>query len=94
MFDSPVIELVNTPEPLPSVVLELPVVGFDDVLQHTPRAVTFAPPLSVMFPPLVAELVVISIISSVVKTGIEFTIVSVFLVQRIANTSNKLKIIN
>jgi len=57
---SPVRLLVNAPVPVPSVVLVLnEVVGFADVLQHTPRAVTDAPPSLVILPPLVAvELVI------------------------------------
>ena len=69
MFDSPVIELVNTPEPLPSVVFVLAVVGFADVLQHTPRAVTFAPPLSLMFPPLLTVVAVIALNAVVLIVG-------------------------
>jgi hypothetical protein len=50
-----VIELVNIPVPVLSVVLVLnAVVGPDVVLQHTPRAVIIAPPSLVIFPPLVA----------------------------------------
>ena len=50
-----VIELVNIPVPVLSVVLVLKaVVGPVVVLQHTPRAVTEAPPSLVTFPPLVA----------------------------------------
>ncbi len=60
MAVSPVRLLVNAPVPVPSVVLVLnEVVGFADVLQHTPRAVTDAPPSLVILPPLVAvELVI------------------------------------
>ena len=70
MLDSPVIELVNVPEPVPSVVFVLAIVGFTVVLQHTPRAVTFAPPLSVIFPPLVAVVAVIALNAVVLIIGV------------------------
>ena len=38
--ESPVILLVYVPKPAPSIVFESAVVGFCDVLQQTPRAVT------------------------------------------------------
>ena len=40
--------------PLPSLVFELPVVGFWEVLQQTPRAITAEPPSFEISPPLVA----------------------------------------
>jgi hypothetical protein len=43
--------LVNEPVPVPSLVVELAVVGFDEVLQHTPRAVTEQPPWLLILPP-------------------------------------------
>ena len=60
---NPVIELVNTPVPEPSEVLVLnAIVGPVVVLQHTPRAVTDAPPPSaVTFPPDVADDAVIDV---------------------------------
>ena len=70
MFDSPVIELVNAPDPVPSVVFEFAVVGFDDMLQHTPRVVTFAPPLLVIFPPLLAVVAAIALNTVVVIVGV------------------------
>ena len=70
MFDSPVIELINVPDPVPSVVFVFAIVGFGDVLQHTPLAVTFAPPLSVIFPPLVAVVAVIALNAVVVIVGV------------------------
>ena len=57
---------MKTPVPVPSVVLEFAVVGFAEVLQQTPRAVTLAPPSEVMFPPLAAE--VVAIVVTVVVT--------------------------
>jgi hypothetical protein len=47
------------PAPVPFVVLESAVVGFGDVLQQTPRAVTLAPPVT--FPPLVAVVWVMAV---------------------------------
>ncbi|MBA7549580.1 hypothetical protein ES705_42069 [subsurface metagenome] len=40
------------------------------MLQQTPRAVTVAPPSSVMLPPLCAEFSVIALIAVVVKEGV------------------------
>ena len=62
-------ELTNVPGPVPSVVLELAVVGFWVVLQHTPRAVTVEPPSVVIVPPIVNELVVSEVAAAVVRTG-------------------------
>ena len=42
---------------VPLLVLELPIVGFCEVLQTTPLAVTVAPPSAVTFPPDTAEVV-------------------------------------
>ena len=65
-----VIELVNIPVPVPSVVLVLnAVVGPVVVLQHIPLAVTVAPPSLVIFPPLVAVVCVIAAAAVVVRTG-------------------------
>jgi hypothetical protein len=61
--------LVKLPIPVPSVVLLLVVVAFGEVFQHTPRTVTEAPPSLVMFPPLLAVVVVIEVIAVVVRVG-------------------------
>ena len=45
------------------------IVGFADVLQQTPRAVTGAPPSLVTFPPLVAVLLAIEDTAMVVSVG-------------------------
>jgi hypothetical protein len=63
---SPVILLINDPVPAASLVFESAVIGFVDVLQHTPRAVTDEPPSEVTFPPEVAVVEVISEIAVVV----------------------------
>ena len=66
---SPVMALVNIPVPVPLIV-RLPVAtGFGEVLQHTPRAVTVAPPSAVTLPPLAAVDVVIAVIAVVVTVG-------------------------
>jgi hypothetical protein len=65
--------LANVPEPVPSVVLEFAIVGFKDVLQHTPLAETAAPPSEVIFPPLVAVLPVIEDGVVVVTVGTDET---------------------
>jgi hypothetical protein len=73
--ESPEIELVNTPVPLPSVVLASAVVGFAVVLQHTPRAVTADPPSAVTFPPLAAPVDVIPVIAVVVTVATTLVVV-------------------
>ena len=55
--------------PVPSVVLELLVVGFDVILQQTPLAVTVAPPSEVTLPPHTALVVVIEDTPLVVNVG-------------------------
>ena len=50
--------LLKLPVPEPLEVLLLAVVGLDEVLQHTPRAVTLAPPSLVTLPPLLAVVAV------------------------------------
>ena len=44
---NPVIELVKEPVPVPSVVFEFNIVGFDVVAQQIPFAVTADPPILV-----------------------------------------------
>ena len=56
------IELVKLPIPELLVVLLLEVVGLEDVLQQTPRAVTVELPSDVTFPPLEAVVCVILLI--------------------------------
>jgi hypothetical protein len=43
--------------------------GFGEVLQHTPLAVTVAPPSEITFPPLVAVVCVISVTGDVDTVG-------------------------
>ena len=62
--------LVKLPVPLPSVVWLSAVVGFCEVLQHTPRAVTVAPPSEVTLPPQVAEVSVTLLTATVVTEGV------------------------
>jgi hypothetical protein len=62
-------ELVNSPVPVPSVVQVPPTVGFADVLQQTPLAVTSAPPSEVMLPPPVADVLVILEMAVVTTVG-------------------------
>ena len=61
--------LVKVPVPLPLVVWLFAVVGLDEVLQHTPLALTVAPPSDVTFPPLVAVVWVIEEMTVVVTVG-------------------------
>ena len=67
----PIIELENTPIPIPSIVLLSFIVGNEPlaIFQQTPRAVTDAPPSLVIFPPLVAVVLVIPVIVIVVIAG-------------------------
>lgn len=60
---------MKVPNPAPSFVLLLSIVGFVAVFQHTPLAVTDAPPSLVTLPPLVADVAVIPLASSVVTVG-------------------------
>ena len=62
--------LVKLPMPLPLVVWLSLTVGFCEVLQHTPRAVTVAPPEAVTLPPQVAEVAVILLTALVVTVGV------------------------
>ena len=61
--------LVKAPVPVPSVVLVLLIVGFDDVLQQTPLDVTGSPPSLEMLPPDIDEVGVIDPGAEVVKVG-------------------------
>ena len=65
----PVMLLVKLPEPVPSDVLLPAVVGVEDMLQQTPRAVTADPPSLVMLPPLLAEVWATEVIAVVVSVG-------------------------
>ena len=66
---SPVMELVNVPVPVPSLVQLPPTAGLSDVLQQTPLAVTGVPPSEVMVPPLLAVVVVIPETAVVLRAG-------------------------
>ena len=61
---------MKLPVPVPSSVWLSDVVGFADVLQQTPLAVTLAPPLFVTFPPLSALVAVIEEAAVVVIVGV------------------------
>ena len=62
-------KLLNVAVPVPSLVLLSAMVGFGDVLQHTPLALMALPPSLVILPPEVAVVLVILRISLVVKEG-------------------------
>ena len=66
---NPVIELVNVPLVVPSVVLLSEVVGVAVVLQQIPDAVIADPPLEVIVPPALAAYFVILLAAVVVKVG-------------------------
>ena len=61
--------LVKVPVPVPSEVLLSLMVGFWEVLQQTPLAVTSAPPSEVTFPPLEAVVMVMEETAVVVTVG-------------------------
>jgi hypothetical protein len=61
--------LEKLPVVVPSVVLKLAIVGLVAVFQHIPLAVTEAPPLLVIFPPLVAVVVVMEVTAVVDRVG-------------------------
>ena len=56
------------PVPAPSVVYEFAVVGFEEVLQQTPRDVTVAPPSDITLPPLIAVFAVILLAAVVIAS--------------------------
>jgi hypothetical protein len=66
---NPVIELVNVPLVVPSVVLVSEVVGVAVVLQQIPDAVIAEPPLDVIVPPALAAYFVILDTAEVVSDG-------------------------
>jgi hypothetical protein len=66
---NPVIELVNVPLDVPSVVLVSEVVGVAVVLQQIPDAVIVDPPLEVIVPPALAAYFVILDAAVVVRDG-------------------------
>jgi hypothetical protein len=61
--------LVKEPVPLPSDVLLFETVGFSEVFQQTPLAVTSAPPSAVTLPPEVAVVRVTADTAAVVSVG-------------------------
>ena len=63
------IELVNVPLFVPSVVLLFDVVGVAVVLQQIPDAVIVDPPFELMVPPLIAPYLVILLAAVVVSVG-------------------------
>ena len=62
-------ELVKIPVPEPSVVWLPVIVGFIEVFQQIPRAVTAEDPADVTFPPEVAVVIVTELAAVVVTTG-------------------------
>ncbi len=69
--------LVKLPVPELSVVWLPLAVGFCDVLQHTPLAVTAEPPSLVTLPPLVAVVEVMLLAEVVVTVGATAVVVNV-----------------
>ena len=62
--------LVKVPRPVLSVVWLSLIVGFCEVLQHTPRAVTAVKPSLVTSPPQVADVYDMSLIVLVLTVGV------------------------
>ena len=60
---------VKEPVPVPSDVWGSEIVGFIEILQHTPLAITGEPPSLVTFPPELAVETVTLDIADVVTTG-------------------------
>jgi hypothetical protein len=69
--------LVKVPAPVPLELLEFAIVGFWDVLQQTPLAVTDVPPVLVILPPLVALVVPGEVIAVVVKDAKPTVVITV-----------------
>ena len=67
---NPVMLLINVPLPVPSEVWGPVATGPEEVLQHTPRAETAAPPLFVMSPPDIALVLVGEVMAAVVSVGV------------------------
>ena len=87
--------LVKLPVPVPSDVWEPPTVGFEVVLQHTPRAVTVAPPSFDIKPPLVTEIAVLLVKTVVVRVGItaSFLQLSIIAIPAVMHTKTRRGII-
>jgi len=71
-------ELLKLPVPVPSVVWSPAIVGLADVFQHTPRAVTGAPPSAVTLPPLTAVVCVMDDAAVVLTVGGFVEVVKLF----------------
>ena len=70
MPSNPLIKLVNVPDPVPLSVLPSVTFGSPEVLQHTPRDVTGAPPSLLTVPPDLEEVDVMEETISVAIVGI------------------------
>ena len=81
-------ELAKLPVPVPSVVLLFAIVGPVLIFQHTPWAVMVAPPSSVMLPPEVAVVWVITDAAVVVRVAMTGGSVLIFL-QEVNNKTDK-----
>ena len=66
--DIPERRLFLVPVPVPSVVFEFAVVGFEEVLQQIPRDVTVVPPSDITLPPLIAVFAVILLAAVVIAS--------------------------
>jgi hypothetical protein len=83
--------LVKLPVPLSSVVCDPEIVGLAVVPQHTPRAVTAAPPSFEIRPPEVAELTVIFVTAVVVNVGITLSFLQLLINTVPKNRKTKIK---
>jgi hypothetical protein len=67
--------LAKLPVNVPSIVFELVIVGFSDVLQQIPLTVIGAFPLEVIFPPETADVRSANVTAVVVIVGAEIDVV-------------------
>jgi hypothetical protein len=83
--------LVKLPAPLSSDVCDPEIAGLEVVPQHTPRAVTAAPPSFEIIPPVVPELTVIFVTVVVVKVGITSSFLQLSIIAIPINKQTKTK---
>jgi hypothetical protein len=68
--------LVKVPDPVPSSVLLLAIVGLWSLLQQTPLKVIDPPPSDIILPPVAAEFWVIELTAAVVREAVRTGLVA------------------